>query len=340
MKEQDYIDCSRKDIPKESCFPEVDVDEKYVHSINSSDNGESLVRIHHSELFKTKYSGIIEEIKSLIKVFDICINERKSEQDRYSSLLSNTNRYFKYNDGDNKPWNNLERITVSLLIVVSAVLLFVGVNTIATYLLGSGYVTFIEKPYLAYVLATVNIGLAFTLKVGNSWFSVDRFKIIYFKCLWIVGIIMGLLWIITYSKLFPSISHNINVDTLIMDILENPDNSNNMFEKLFVGSQIIAEICIAAAMWIHIDKLFGEHSGLMVKTNPEYKGYDIIIQSCSNKIKSAETNKGKLQGMLAKIEAKEELLISNAIALFTKNKQDVMKSKYETYNESRLKTVK
>ena len=206
-------------------------------------------------------------------------------------------------------------VGVALQFVLAIVLLLISINTLATYFIDSGIVTFIERPELASLLSAVNIGLAALLKIGYSWCPDARAEHLYFRWTWIAGLATGVLWIVMFSAIFPRLGTE-SLDEFLTQLERDTSTRDAIFEGLFVGSQLISEICIAAAFWIQLERMVKEHAPpIIVRPNPEFVAYSRQLDHWKSQLHQVEQKRCALEGRLEEFRALEASILQRAVAI-------------------------
>lgn len=302
-----YLRVDKIKVPKQREYPILEVNKEIVANHVHSEDGERHVIAHHRHHFRAVFARYMEHAEYYIAFADRHIQDLNARIASCSKRLQNTDQFVRRECvGDERtPWNTLDRVTFVFLIIVSVALLGIGINTLATYLIGSGYVVFAETPALAFLLSAVNVGIAALLKAGSSWCPDDRSRHRYFLGLWALGLTSGSIWVATFSTLFPNIQTE-SIGELIAGLSAEGTGSSNTLEGIFVGSQLVAEICIASALWIHLEKLWRSHAPpIEIEANLEYKTRARAIAAWNEKLRGALEKKAELVGALKEIQHRE-----------------------------------
>lgn len=103
---------------------------------------------------------------------------------------------------------------------------------------------------------------------------------------------------------------------MIEGITEGDQGANKLLENVFVCSQLIAEICIAAVMWIHLQRLCVAHGPkIRMRENPEYTVLNRDLKRCIAESASLQKENGQVKGKLKTLDALEQTLLSQAAGL-------------------------
>jgi hypothetical protein len=283
-----------------------------------------------------EYAEIIERLKCYLEFTKDWIHHLETRIAYYSGQLWKTNEFQKREreGSSNVPWSVLDRFTQITFSIFSFALLGIGINTLATYLMGSGYIVFLEKPVLAYILSAVNIGVAVILKIGSAWCNNDSSKRRYFLCLWVAGLLSGLTWLGSFSILFPNIGIE-GIEGIIAGLSSETSAFKGALERIFVASQLVAEVCIAAALWIYLERLSLKHGPLFtVEKNPVYQLYFNNLSDLNKKLLKAADKEGAIGGCLKKIEAKKYVLLTSAVSALSAKQRSMAEKIYNLDGES------
>jgi hypothetical protein len=305
---------------KESRLKVVDldsvIDEKIIQNMLHVPNGLRELMDHVQAVVEEIFSPEIESLTLRVEFLGQRIEEQEEEKRKTKAVLGDTEQFLTVCSpgGEGVPWTTFDLIKAVFFALFSLVSLAIGVNTLATYLIGSGFIVFLENPYLAYLFASVNIGITGLLKIGHAWQKDGAAKRKYVLCLLLVGLSFGVIWLITFSSIFPNIG-NEDVEKIIKGLSEESSGYSHLMEGLFVLSQLIAEICISAAMWIYLEDLFLKHSRKEGKEkNPEYTLHEDILKRHNEELKALKEEQGQAKGRLRAIQATREALITQVLA--------------------------
>ena len=322
-------------IPYSKDLPQLDIDLEYIRKVVLVEDGQSLVAEHHKNLFRSANSEIEERHSHLLSYESEREIEIVSEKNKVFALLKNTSEFLKdYSQKGKIPWNVVSRITSWFLVSFTIVLLIISTNTLATYLMSSGMLVFIESPFLAYLLSAVNIGIAALLKIFYYWQKDISNKVRYFRQVWWVGSLSGLVWLITFSMIFPSLGTT-DLDEVLSEFSEVSVFSSSMLQFIFVCSQLVAEICIAAVMWIHLQRMVDDHFlPLTMHKNPEYEAYASRLAKYREEIRTVNEAKTHSGGLVRAIRAKEAAYISKAVSHWLSERGHMVERKQMALNNN------
>jgi hypothetical protein len=298
--------------PRVLSMPKLDHD-FIANCLNLSDC-EARVAAHHRNLFHSQFGRHIEQTIQLRDFLSQYIRSLKGRVDTLSKQIRDINELVKLeSEGDGRlAWSRLDRLGAVGLVIFSAVLLGMGLNTLATYLMDSGFVIFVQHPGLAYLLSAVNIGLAVLLKVGAGWCRNDVAKNRYFLWLWVAGLVSGVFWLVSFAIIFPNIGAQ-DLDEILANIGQGHSPWDAVLDGIYVCSQLISEICISAALWVHLARMIREHGPAWTMTvNPEHEGYLGALSRRNDSLRGATEKRALMEGRLREFQALEAAYVSKA----------------------------
>lgn len=305
---------SRIRIPRPSRLSLPEVDREFIKNCLHLEDCEPRVAAHHRSLFHSWYAGDIEQAVQNRDLVKEHIRGLEGRIRILSRQILKTDELVRQEQeaGGKVAWSTLDLVTAAGLGLFSLVLLGMGINTLATYLMDSGFILFVERPALAYLLSAVNVGLAVLLKVGSSWCRDDVTRHRYFVWLWGSGLVSGALWLVTFAVIFPNIGAQ-GVDEIIASLGEESALKDAVLEGIFVCSQLVSEICISAALWMHLERMTRAHApALVVASNPEHRGYLSRLSECNESLRAAVEKRASLEGWLKELQACESVYLSKA----------------------------
>jgi hypothetical protein len=291
-----------------------EVDHEFIENCLHLEDCEARVASHHRSLFHLWNDAEIEQAAQNRDLVHHYIRGLERRRAILSGQILRTDELVKQEqeEGGAVAWSTFDRVTAAGLGLFSLVLLGMGMNTLATYLMDSGFIIFVERPALAYLLSAVNVGLAVLLKVGSSWCRDDATRHRYFVWLWGSGLVSGALWLITFAVIFPNIGAQ-GVDEIIASLGEESALKDAVLEGVFVCSQLVSEICISAALWMHLERMVRVHApALVMASNPEHRGYLGCLSECNESLRVAVERRASLEGRLKEFQAGESAYLSKA----------------------------
>ncbi len=305
---------SKIKIPDLATLPAPEVDREFIDSCLHLEDCDIRVAEYHRHRFHSQLAGKIERAAQNLHLVNKHIEAVDARIGTLSKKIRKTAELVKEEQkGEERlPWGTLDLFTAAGFGLFSVVLLGMGINTMATYLMDAGFVMFVERPWVAYLLSAVNVGLALLLKVGASWCRDDDAKHRYFVRLWGSGLFSGALWLVSFAIIFPDIGAQ-GIEEFIAGIGQESSLRDAVLESIFVCSQLISEVCISAALWIHLARVAREHGpALVMASNPEYCGYLRCLSDQKESLRAAVETRARLAGRLKELQALEDAHLSKA----------------------------
>ncbi len=307
---------SRIRVPGPDRLAPPEVDHRLIRDCLHLEDCEARVAEHHRYLFRSWHASDTEQAvqnRDLIHRYIQRLEERIRVLSRQLQRTDELIRQEQEAKGTTA-WSTLDLVAVTGFGLFSLVLLGMGMNTLATYLMDSGFIIFVERPALAYLLSAVNLGLAVLLKVGSSWLRNDAAKHRYFLWLWGLGLFSGALWLITFAVIFPNIEAQ-GVDEVIASLGQESSLKHAVLDGIFVCSQLVSEICISAALWMHLERIARAHApGVVMARNPEHRGYLKRLSGYNERLRASVDKRAALEGWLEALRACETAYLSRATA--------------------------
>jgi hypothetical protein len=303
-------------VPRIPDRPDLEVDSTYIRNVGDGEGAAAAVEKHHRDLFGSQYSRTMAPLREVISM---CERAATDLDARLANARFATHSTFPFvsrqvpgNGGI--PWTTAARIGWFFSVMIPIGLLVVGVNTLATYLRGSGYELFAKQPVLAYLVSTLSIGLAVLLDTIPKWLRTDRARQHYFFALCLLAIVAGVVWIVTFSAIFPDIRVT-TVGEIVSKLTSNAQEVGKIWESIFVGAQLIGEICAAAALWMHAERVAATHRpDVRVDDNPAYVRLLGAERALEEKLQSARQKKAEAVGALEELKNRQQALINRASA--------------------------
>lgn len=300
------VQASRLQLPK--------LDDKLVENCAHLEDCEVRVAAHHRSLFHSWYAGETERAVQSRDLLNRHIERLQGWIARLSRRIARTDELLRREQEakGTTPWSTGDRVLAAGFGLFSLVLLGMGMNTLATYLMDSGFILFVEHPALAYLLSAVNLGMAVLLKVGASWCRDDVARHRYFLWLWGLGLLSGAVWLVAFATIFPNIETR-GVDEVIASLSKENGIKQAILEGTFVCSQLVCEICISAALWMHLERMVRAHApSSIMERNPEHRAYVDRLSGYNEHLRVAVEKRAALDGRLKEIAALESAYLSMA----------------------------
>jgi hypothetical protein len=316
-KDSDILDGTgaKRVRPQRHLFGKVAINEEFIKASALSIDGEVGVQNFHRQLFRRTHAVDFARLSEGVRTANRAIEWLAARLKPLEEQLTKLDR-FRVTEGHNpgaSPWTFAEATLCALLVGIGLGLLAIGVNTIATYLRNSGVQLFAEHLWLAYLLSALNLGLAVLLDCIYSWIPTDTGKRRYFAGLATLGTIGGTVWIVTFSSIFPAIDYSIS--DVISAIGADTNGPSKVLEGVFVGSQIVTELCVAAVLFVHVKEIWGSHRpDKRVEPNVLYVAYGREVEPLRKELVAARMIHAENVGELDALKAAEETFVLFALA--------------------------
>jgi hypothetical protein len=297
----------------------VQVNGEQIRSVTHRDDGEHFIAMSHRNLFRSRHAPQMAQLREYLVAVGTSIDELKRRLGHATARLHGIDELVLATQpgATGVPWTRADRLKWVVLLIVSLGLLVIGVNTLATYLMGSGFIMFARQPILAYVLSCVNLAVSFALKSIARLLS-DRGRRRYELLLAAFGIGCGAIWILTFALLFANFSGG-SLDEIVQTLQSGTSSFRKSLENVFVGAQLFSEIAIAATLWLHMEGISSRHNpNLVASANPEHEAYLGLVLKLNDQLRVAIDLRGRIQGELAAFQALEEVLVASARAQWIK----------------------
>ncbi len=327
---ESILDLSKIPVPDKPNAEKLPLDEAFIENGLTWEDGEARVAEHHRHRFRSWFAGAVEQMVQNRDLINLYVEALQHKTRFLSRRVKDLDEFVRHDREEDvgKPWSAFAIAGASLLGLFSLALLAMGVNTLATYLKDSGIVMFVEQPAVAYLLSALNIGLAGLLKIGFSWCASDQARRTYFASLWGVGLVSGLTWLVTFSIIFPNIGAQ-GIDDVIANLENQSSSREAILQGLFVCSQLIGEICVAAAMWVHLEGLIDQHAPLRtMEKNPEHRAYLKALSEWTERLRAAVAKRAALEGRLSELRHLEATYVARATAELRRRQASRMAQDY------------
>jgi hypothetical protein len=179
------------------------------------------------------------------------------------------------------PWNFWDRLMFGGALAAIISLLIFGILNISFNLLESGLVTFMENPYRAYFWAALLPVGAFAVKVGWDLMPEGSWRAVYLWVCLALGMAGVLVWIATYSTVYPTLSKSITDQLATVSVFDE-GNSSSQFslggaravDMVMVFAQAIAEIFLSAVLGMFMTLIYVRHRPVQLATDPVFAKLD------------------------------------------------------------------
>lgn len=280
------------------------INEDFIKRVLGQDNPTHRVLENHQREFDGVAGGLIDQIEKVIddiKKNILTLDKQKSEIIA-RKLGTDMHKHDPSRSEDNHPWTIFNRVQFCILGIFSVVLLFVSTTTIYTYIIDSGMVAIMQHPAIAWLFSSVPIGLSIIIKLVEHRLHTDKARRNLFFIISGTAFVFGLIWIILYATIFPSMSKSITV--LIGELQKDSDIQSSSLDYkdiIFVSSQVIIEFLVASACWMSMRHIYDQHKPMVLIDNPEY--IMLVTQE-----KSIQSDADELRKIMASFnDTKEQL---------------------------------
>jgi hypothetical protein len=225
------------------------------------------------------------------------------------------------------PWNAWELFMFALCCLGIVCLIAFGVSNISFNLLESGFITFRENPWRAYLwTALLPVG-ALAIKVG--WDSIGERKT-RDKYLWFclaAGILGVLVWVGAYATVYPTLSKGINDQIASLTVFDAPSTSGaaphglnfagaKWIDVITVAGQAVAEIFLSAVLGIYLTNLYLRHRPVRLARDPAAAQLDQERVSLEGSIARERQGFAEASGNIAKLENQLAALLAYGKSMF------------------------
>ena len=220
--------------------------------------------------FDQRIHGELEQLKLKQQELDARFKFSKARLETLEEKLHNTRQFVKSARGleDDEPalgftsWDGYDQISIILISLSLIAALALGAANIYANLMASGEQVFIDQPWLAVMLSTLVPAGSTAIKFISNIFEYERSKKRYTHLIYVLCTISLLVWAVCFALNFNGASGSIDWDSL--------SDETSGKGTMLVGVQIIAEILIAAALFLAAEDIAHKYSPQLLRESLDY----------------------------------------------------------------------
>ncbi len=225
------------------------------------------------------------------------------------------------------PWNAWDRGMFALCALGIAGLIAFGISNISFNLLESGFITFRENPWRAYLwTALLPVG-ALAIKVGWDCLRERRARELYLWSCLVLGVAGLLAWVGAYASLYPTLSKGINDQIATLSVFDAPATAGarpagfnfagaKWIDVITVGGQAIAEIFLSAVLGMYLTNLYARHRPVQLVADPSSRQWEQQREELIVNIARERQGLGEANGTIARLENQLAALVAYGKSMF------------------------
>jgi hypothetical protein len=225
------------------------------------------------------------------------------------------------------PWNAWELFMFALCGLGILCLIAFGVSNISFNLLESGFITFRENPWRAYLwTALLPVG-ALAIKVGWDSLRERRTRDMYLWSCLVMGVLGVLIWVAAYASVYPALSKGINDQIASLTVLDAPAATGagsrglnfagaKWVDVVTVAGQAVAEIFLSAVLGMYMTHLYSRHRPVRLAVDPAAAQMEQERSRLDERIAHERQGLGEANGQIAKLENQLAALLAYGKSMF------------------------
>ncbi len=221
------------------------------------------------------------------------------------------------------PWNGWELGMFILCGLGIACLIAFGISNISFNLLESGFVTFRENPWRAYLWTALLPAGALAIKVGWDCVEGRRARDFYLWGCLAAGIAGVLVWVGAYASVYPSLSKGINEQIATMSVFDGAKNGQGLdfagakwIDVVTVAGQAMAEIFLSAVLGMYMTKLYTRHRPVRLAEDPAAAQWNRERNRLEECVARERQGLGEANGRILKLENQLAALLAYGKSMF------------------------
>ncbi len=225
------------------------------------------------------------------------------------------------------PWNAWELFMFSICCLGILCLIAFGVSNISFNLLESGFITFRENPWRAYLWSALLPVGALAIKVGWDTLQEKRTRDRYLWSCLALGVLGVLIWVAAYASVYPSLSKGINDQIASLSVFGAPASSGaaphglnfagaKWIDVVTVAGQAIAEVFLSAVLGMYMTTLYARHRPVRLALDPATAQLHQERGKLEESISRERLGLGEANGHLVKLENQLAALLAYGKSMF------------------------
>jgi len=217
------------------------------------------------------------------------------------------------------PWNSWDIAMFAGCVAGIAALILFGVLNISFNLLESGFVTFRQNPWRAYLWAALLPVGALAVKLGWDFLQDRKRREIYTWVCLSLGLAGVLVWICAYACVYPTLSKGINEQIANLTVFDNSSAGTGTglnfagtkwIDAITVGAQAMAEIFLSALLGIYLTKLYARHRPVRLAQDPMFRQIEEERRQVLNELSRERQALAHATGTIAQLENQLSALVA------------------------------
>jgi hypothetical protein len=225
------------------------------------------------------------------------------------------------------PWNAWELFMFSICCLGILCLIAFGVSNISFNLLESGFITFRENPWRAYLWSALLPVGALAIKVGWDTLQEKRTRDRYLWSCLALGVLGVLIWVAAYASVYPSLSKGINDQIASLSVFDAPASSGaaphglnfagaKWIDVVTVAGQAVAEVFLSAVLGMYMTTLYARHRPVRLALDPATAQLHQERGKLEESISRERLGLGEANGHLVKLENQLAALLAYGKSMF------------------------
>jgi len=221
------------------------------------------------------------------------------------------------------PWNAWEIGMFALCGLCILCLIAFGISNISFNLLESGFVTFRENPWRAYLWTALLPAGALAIKVGWDCVEGRAARDFYLWGCLAAGIAGVLVWVGAYATVYPSLSKGINEQIATMSVFDGAKNAHGLdfagakwIDVVTVAGQAMAEIFLSAVLGMYMTKLYARHRPVRLAPDPAAVQWNRERTRLEECVARERQGLGEANGHILKLENQLAALLAFGKSMF------------------------
>lgn len=197
---------------------------------------------------------------------------------------------------------------IGIALITVLVMSFFNVYSV---LIASGNPAFIQHPFAAYALSALAPISSFAPKLMMRAFETKRAKKRYALFIYVLTCMSVLVWCILYGMHYSASTGELDID------LDSEEDSTGHY---LVFTQLFTEIVLGTALFIGLDSILDQYQPQRYRPNPRWYQFHKELEAAQKQLHVQQTLLGKQKAQRAKLNAKRQRMIKEAVVIFKKAK--------------------
>ena len=263
--------------------------------------------------WEAEHGGELEEHKHHKSELDARYKPSRVRLSKLEEQLAGTPQYTRYSGKDKevvrfKDWERFDLFLFILIGGLSLLAAVMGAANVYTGLMASGQPVFIDAPYLAVFISMLVPAGSACIKFVSNFFDYAGSKKRYALCVYLAAGLALFAWTIVFAMNFSGVAGDIDWNALM-----EPGGKGG---GLLVWLQLVAEMLVAAALFLAAEGIYFKYSPHAYRENLEYINLGKALKTHKEGHEALSAMRAKTHARITELENARDVFVRAQLVAF------------------------